>query len=103
MIMPHRLVNALFCMMMAGAVALGLSGALLSESHAQSAGHGSVIDEVTGYRCFSPACDVVRLPNSKCICQKVNPLERNASRLLLSCYAMEGGRWVECPVGPRRN
>jgi hypothetical protein len=58
-------------------------------------------DAVTGYLCVTPACDVVRLPEANCICQKLNPGELTLSRLRLECYTRSGGAWVACPVKPR--
>ncbi|TAN10551.1 MAG: hypothetical protein EPN45_06385 [Rhizobiaceae bacterium] len=58
-------------------------------------------DPVTGYLCASTNCNVVRMPNANCICEKVNPGEQRLTRLKLACYAKTGGHWVSCPVRPR--
>ena len=58
-------------------------------------------DLVTGYLCTTPACDVLRLPQSDCLCTKENPTEQNLSRLRLRCSMSDRGRWVACPVRPR--
>jgi hypothetical protein len=43
---------------------------------------------------------VVRLPQTKCLCQKENPAERSLQKLRLTCSISEGGRWKACPVSP---
>lgn len=58
-------------------------------------------DDVTGYLCVTAGCDVVRLPNSNCICTKDNPAEMRLSRLRLTCSTKRDGEWVACPVKPR--
>ncbi|MCC0038221.1 MAG: hypothetical protein H6893_04365 [Brucellaceae bacterium] len=58
------------------------------------------IDMVTGYRCISPGCDTLQMPNANCICQKQNASERDLSKLRLVCSTKEAGRWVACPVKP---
>lgn len=58
-------------------------------------------DQVTGYLCVTPYCDVVRLPDANCICTKDNPAELQLSRLRLTCSTKEGGQWVACPIKPR--
>jgi hypothetical protein len=58
-------------------------------------------DPVTGYHCVTNSCDVVRLPDAYCICEKVNPGEQVLSRLKLACYTKEAGHWTSCPVKPR--
>ena len=64
-------------------------------------GPSNHLDPVTGYLCVTPGCDVVRLPNANCICQKENPGEQNLQRLRLTCSTRENGAWVACPVKPR--
>lgn len=59
------------------------------------------IDDVTGYRCITPGCDVLRLPEANCLCVKDNPTERRLDRLKLTCSKREAGAWVACPVKPR--
>lgn len=58
------------------------------------------IDMVTGFRCVTPACDTLRMPDTDCICQKQNAGERDLSRLKLVCSTKRDGRWVACPVRP---
>lgn len=58
-------------------------------------------DEVTGYLCVTPACDVVRLPQASCICTKDNPTEKRLSKLRLTCSKRQNGAWVACPVTPK--
>ncbi len=62
---------------------------------------GNERDPVTGYLCLTPACDVLRLPQSNCICQKENPSENNLQRLRLTCSTTVNGTWQACPVQPR--
>ena len=57
-------------------------------------------DDVTGYLCVTPGCDVVRLPQTKCLCQKENPAERDLRKLKLTCSTTVGLKWVACPVKP---
>ena len=68
---------------------------------ASDAGPPNTRDEVTGYLCTNSFCDVLRLPQSNCLCTKENPNERDLSKLRLRCSASEGFRWVACPVKPR--
>lgn len=58
-------------------------------------------DEVTGYLCVTPGCDVLRMSEASCICTKQNPNERRLSKLRLSCSKRENGAWIACPVKPR--
>lgn len=58
-------------------------------------------DPVTGYLCTTTNCNVVRIPNAYCICEKINPGEQRLSRLKLACYTKTAGHWVSCPVRPR--
>lgn len=57
-------------------------------------------DHVTGFLCTTPSCDTLRLPGTRCICKKENPMEENLSRLRLTCYTSVGLRWEACPVRP---
>lgn len=57
-------------------------------------------DDVTGYICVTPGCDVVRLPQSNCLCQKENPAEKDVRKLKLTCSTTVGLKWVACPVKP---
>lgn len=58
-------------------------------------------DFVTGYLCADQFCGYVRLPDSNCICQKLNPGEMSLSKVRLQCSTKENGQWVACPVAPR--
>ncbi len=58
-------------------------------------------DEVTGYLCVTPGCDVLRMSEANCLCVKENPAERKLSKLRLTCSKRENGAWVACPVKPR--
>jgi hypothetical protein len=58
-------------------------------------------DQVTNYRCVTPACDVLRHPTANCICIKENPGETKLSRLKLNCVTKQHGEWVACPVQQR--
>lgn len=58
-------------------------------------------DEVTGYLCVTPGCDVLRMSEANCICTKQNPNERRLSKLRLTCSKRQGVAWVACPVKPR--
>lgn len=57
-------------------------------------------DEVTGWLCVTPGCDVLRPPGNRCICTKDNPWETKLSRLRLTCSKRENGAWVACPTEP---
>ena len=46
---------------------------------------GESVDPVTGYRCVTPFCDTIVLPDSNCLCQKLNPNETRRSDLELKC------------------
>lgn len=52
---------------------------------ATAQGHGPTVDDVTGWRCISPFCDVVIQPVTRCLCRKDNPGETVATRLRLTC------------------
>jgi len=86
------------------AIAAGilLSGATLSAGDDDFPARGGFNprDDVTGYLCVTPGCDVLRLPGNECLCTKDNPAETRLSRLKLSCYKSENWRWVACPVQP---
>lgn len=58
-------------------------------------------DQVTGYLCVTPGCDVVRMSEADCICVKQNPAEQRLSRLRLTCSTRQNGAWIACPVPPR--
>ena len=62
---------------------------------------GNKRDEVTGYICATPSCDVVLPPGIPCICTKDNPWENRLSKLKLTCRKKEKSGWVACPVRPK--
>ncbi|WP_311029486.1 hypothetical protein [Mesorhizobium koreense] len=72
-----------------------------SASKAAADAAGETTDPTTGYRCVSPGCMSVRLPDADCICVKRNPGETDARKVLLACSTRESGHWVACPVKPR--
>ena len=86
-------------------LALGLmAGATAASAQVFPSGRDSGFnerDEVTGYLCVTPGCDVLRMSEASCICVKENPNERRLSKLRLTCSKREGGAWVACPVKPR--
>lgn len=58
-------------------------------AHAGEAAYaGESTDPVTGYHCVTPFCDTVVLPDSNCLCQKLNPDESRLSNLRLACTDM---------------
>ncbi len=58
-------------------------------------------DEVTGYLCVTPGCDVLRPPGMACLCTKDNPWVSKLSELKLTCRKKEKGQWVACPIQPK--
>ena len=85
------------------AVAAGLLAASLTfGSVAIADPAGETTDPVTGYHCVSQGCFSVRPPDSDCICVKGNPGEQDANKVVLNCSTRQAGRWVACPVRPRR-
>lgn len=81
----------------AGLALMGWSGAAVAQDFPTPP---TPIDRVTGLWCFDTYCGYVRLPQSNCICQKLNPGEMRLSRVKLECVTKEGGQWVACPVRP---
>lgn len=64
--------------------------------------NSNVRDDVTGYLCTDPSCTTLRLPNSKCLCQKQNPWVRNVRELRLKCSVVSFGQPPrQCPVKPK--
>ncbi|QDZ00466.1 hypothetical protein FQ775_08780 [Nitratireductor mangrovi] len=82
------------------AAILGLAAAGAASASAWPDRNSNTRDDVTGYLCITPGCDVVRLPQTKCLCTKDNPSERNLRKLRLTCHISEAGRWQACPVSP---
>lgn len=93
---PIRTALVLVCALLAGATA---ASAQVFPSDRD--GGFNERDEVTGYLCVTPGCDVVRMSEANCICVKDNPNERRLSKLRLTCSKRQGGAWVACPVKPR--
>lgn len=83
------------------AAGLMIGGAALAQNFPSGGSDGYQNDPVTGYLCVTPACDVVRLPETNCVCSKTNPAARNLSETRLQCSIRENGQWVQCPVPPR--
>ncbi|MGE0501605.1 MAG: hypothetical protein AB7I79_08035 [Rhizobiaceae bacterium] len=83
------------------AMLLSFAGGAIAQDWPSNGESGYTHDPVTGYLCVTGTCDVVRLPNSDCICTKNNPAEMRLSRLKLTCSTKQGGQWVSCPVKPR--
>lgn len=82
--------TALFGMLLLAAPAFAQEGA----SYA-----GESVDPVTGYRCLTPFCDAVALPDSDCVCQKVNPNETRRDRLELACTDIRTRQ--QCQASPK--
>lgn len=80
--------------------AAALSAALLAPlpSFGQGAGHGPNTDDVTGWLCISPFCDMVVQPISGCLCRKDNPNETRASHISLTCLPSNGSGMQSCPT-----
>jgi hypothetical protein len=101
----HRMITTNRVGRILGAAALMLAlGAPLASAQTFPSGRDSGFnerDEVTGYLCVTPGCDVLRMSEAGCICTKQNPNERRLSKLRLSCSKRENGAWVACPVKPR--
>lgn len=94
-----------------GFVAL-FAGAALSVGLVVAAGSGAFADDwpdsnhnprddVTGYLCVDPGCTTLRLPDSNCLCQKLNPGEYNVRKLRLKCSVVSFGKVSACPVKSR--
>ncbi len=87
--------------MLAGAMAALLLGVTVSFADNFPTNDGfNERDDVTGWLCVTPGCDVLRQPGNQCICTKDNPWEFKLSRLKLTCSKREKGAWVPCPVPP---
>lgn len=63
--------------------------------------NSNVRDSVTGYLCVDPGCATLRLPRSKCLCQKQNPWEQDVRKLRLKCSVVSFGAVSPCPVKPK--
>jgi hypothetical protein len=85
----------------AGALAAVLClSALPAKAQDWSMGSTPDRDHLTGLLCFDTYCGFVRLPNTDCVCQKMNPGTTRISEVVLKCSTKEGGQWVACPVPP---
>lgn len=60
---------------------------------------GESVDPVSGYRCTTPFCDTLVLPDSNCLCQKLNPNESQRENLRLACT--DTTTRAECTVPSR--
>ncbi|WP_157018243.1 hypothetical protein [Mesorhizobium xinjiangense] len=89
---------------LAAAALLALAGTAQADVRVAD-GRGGGPDPQTGLVCVTSLCDWVRLPRTRCICQKLNPMELNPSKLRLKCVTKEQGQWIACPYDrapPRR-
>jgi len=75
------------------AIAFALPGTAQEANYA-----GESVDPVTGYLCVTPFCDTVVLPDSDCLCQKLNPNETRRADLQLACTDMK--THAQCTVSP---
>lgn len=74
--------------------------ALAGSALAQEANYaGESVDPVSGYRCVTPFCETVVLPNSSCLCQKINPNETRRAELRYVCTDMNTRQ--QCSVSPK--
>ncbi len=84
------------------AAALAVAGIMALAGPAQADyrvadGRGGGPDPQTGLVCVTSICDWVRLPRTRCICQKLNPMELDPRKFRLKCVTKEQGQWVACP------
>lgn len=99
MLIPEFSTRRLIALVAGGAVMLLAS---MPIALAQSWDYNSnVRDDVTGYLCTDPSCTTLRLPHSKCLCQKQNPWVRNVRELRLKCSVVNFGKVSQCPVKPK--
>jgi hypothetical protein len=89
LILPALSGTAVAALLMLAAPALAQDGA----SYA-----GESVDPVTGYRCLTPFCDTVALPETDCLCQKLNPNETRRDRLELACTDIKTRQ--QCAASP---
>ncbi len=74
--------------------------ALAGSAFAQDANYaGESVDPVSGYRCVTPFCETVALPDTSCLCQKVNPNETRRAELQYVCTDMNTRQ--QCSVSPK--
>lgn len=95
---PHRTRFFLVAIASAG-IMTGSAGIALSQSWPDR--NANERDDVTGYLCVDPGCTTLRLPDTKCLCQKLNPAERNVRKLRLKCSIVKIGPDDVCPVKSR--
>ena len=84
-----------------GAAMLVLAQPVSSTAQSWPDRNSNVRDDVTGYLCTDPSCYTLRLPHSKCLCQKQNPWERDVRKLRLKCAVVSFGKVSQCPVKPK--
>ncbi len=89
-------VAIVFCMS-----TISLAATATSSAQSWPDRNSNVRDDVTGYLCFDPGCQTLRLPKSKCLCQKQNPWERDVRKLQLKCSEISFGKVSQCPVKPK--
>ncbi len=94
----RRLLPTFLC---AGLALAAFSGAVSAQEFPTGRGGFNERDQVTGYLCVTPGCDVVRMSEADCICVKDNPNEQRLSKLRLTCSTRKAGAWAACPVKPR--
>ena len=102
--MPQSIIRNRFGRILGAAALIVALGAPLASAQNFPSGRDGGFnerDEVTGYLCVTPGCDVLRMSEASCICIKQNPEERRLSKLRLTCSKRENGAWVACPVKPR--
>lgn len=91
-----------FTTLLSAAVAIvALSVPVVAQEFPTGRGGFNERDQVTGYLCVTPGCDVVRMSEADCLCVKQNPNEQRLSKLRLTCSTKKAGAWVACPVKPR--
>ena len=93
--MLARLARALA---VAAAIGLAPAVALAQDAGGGPAYAGDAYDPVTGYRCVTPFCDTVVLPNTGCLCRKLNPDETRRDKVRYSCIDMKTRQ--QCAASP---
>jgi hypothetical protein len=97
--MEDKAMSKIFTRTAAIAAIAGLS-ALAGVAWAQEANYaGESVDPVSGYACVTPFCDTVVLPDTNCLCQKVNPNETRRAELRYVCTDMATRQ--QCSASPK--
>jgi hypothetical protein len=97
--MEDRIMASIFSRATAWAAVAGLA-ALTGAALAQEANYaGEAVDPVSGYRCVTPFCETVALPDTSCLCQKINPNETRRAELRYVCTDMATRQ--ECSASPK--